>query len=142
MCVIVNKDALQFILNHARYAYPEECCGFLLGADSALRKIDRVLPAQNSNSDSRRSRYNIDPTELMHADEEARKLSLDLIGIYHSHPDAAAQPSSIDLEHAWPWYTYLVLSVQNGEPKDMTAWSLGEDRLRFNREDLKILGEE
>jgi proteasome lid subunit RPN8/RPN11 len=136
--VIIEKNALQFIFNHARSTYPEECCGFLLGADSGVRRIDQVLPAQNSTNDSPKNRYNIAPKELMHADEEARKLRLDLIGIYHSHPNAPAQPSLVDLEHAWPWYIYLVLSVHNGEPRDLTAWSLNEDRSRFNREDLKI----
>ena len=139
MPVILEKVALQSIFNHARSTYPEECCGFLLGSDSRLRKINRALRAQNSSNESPRNRYNIQPEELIHADEEARKLRLNLIGIYHSHPDAAAQPSSIDLEHAWPWYTYLVLSVQSGEPRYITAWLLNEDGSRFNREHLKIV---
>lgn len=142
MLVIVGKNELQFILNHAISTYPEECCGFLLGLDSGFRRIDRILPAQNSNQGSRENRYSIDPKELIHTDEEARRLRLELIGMYHSHPDAPAQPSSLDLEHAWPWYTYLVLSVPKGEPRDVAAWSLSEDRSRFNRDDLKIMGED
>ena len=139
MPVILEKAALQSIFNHARSTYPEECCGFLLGSNSRLRKINRALRARNSSSESPRNRYSIQPEELIHADEEARKLRLDLIGIYHSHPDAVAQPSSIDLKHAWPWYTYLVLSVHSGEPRYITAWLLNENGSRFNREDLKIV---
>jgi proteasome lid subunit RPN8/RPN11 len=142
MSVIINKNELQFILNHAKSTYPEECCGFLLGVDSGIRRINRVLPAKNANQNSRRNRYNIDPKELIRADEEARRLRLELIGIYHSHPDAPAQPSSFDLEHAWPWYIYVVLSVPKGEPRDVAAWCLTEDRSRFNRDDLKIMSEE
>ena len=139
MPLTMEKVALQPILNHARSAYPEECCGFLLGSDSIMRMINGALPVQNASNESPKNRYNIQPEELVRADEEARKLRLELIGIYHSHPDAPARPSSIDLEHAWPWYTYLALSVLGGEPREVTAWFLNEDRSRFDREDLKIV---
>lgn len=140
MPVIMITDQLQFIMNHARSTYPEECCGFLLGTDSDVRMIQRVLSVRNVNQDSRRNRYNIDPLELVRADEEARRSNIILVGIYHSHPDAPAQPSQFDLEHAWPWYTYLVLSVQNGEPREVTAWYLSEDRANFHLDDLKVIG--
>jgi proteasome lid subunit RPN8/RPN11 len=140
MPVVIPADELQLIMNHARSTYPEECCGFLLGVDSEVRRIQRALPAQNANQDSRKNRYNIDPMELVRADEEARRSSLNLIGIYHSHPDATAQPSQFDLEHAWPWYSYLVLSVQNGEPKDVSVWLLSEDRSTFHLDDLRVNG--
>ena len=78
--------------------------------------------------------------EFIRADEEARKSNLNLIGIYHSHPDAPARPSQFDLEHAWPWYTYIVLSVQNGVPEDVSAWVLSEDRSNFRKDDLRISG--
>ncbi len=141
MVVLIQTGQLQYITTHARNTYPEECCGFLLGVDSGERKIHRAIAAQNVNSDSRRNRYNINPIELMRADEEGRKSNLNLIGVYHSHPDAPAQPSQFDLEHAWPWYTYLVLSVQNGEPKNISAWFLREDRSAFQPDDLKIIGD-
>jgi proteasome lid subunit RPN8/RPN11 len=128
-------------MNHGRSAYPDECCGLLLGTNSDIRRVHRVLSVQNANRDSRRNRYNIDPKDLMRADEEARRLHLYIVGIYHSHPDASAQPSQFDLEHAWPYYSYLVLSVQNGEPKDLTAWYLSEDRSTFHLDDMKVIGD-
>src|SRR5208283_3761289 len=115
MLVHIKRNEVKFISNHAKSTYPEECCGFLLGVASKPRTIERVIAAQNSHVGSRTSRYNIDPKELIQADEESRRLRLELIGIYHSHPDAPAEPSIFDLEHAWPWYTYLVLSVQRGK---------------------------
>ncbi len=142
MPVVIPPDELQLIMNHARSTYPEECCGFLLGVDGEVRRIQRALPAQNANQDSRKNRYNIDPMELVRADEEARRSSLNLVGIYHSHPDAPAQPSQFDLEHAWPWYSYLVLSVQNGEPKDVSVWFLSQDRSTFHLDDLRVMGAE
>ena len=140
MTVLIASDQIEAIKTHATSTYPEECCGFLLGVDSALRTIHRTLSASNANAESRRNRYNIDPMDFIRADEEARKSNLNLVGIYHSHPDAPARPSQFDLEHAWPWYTYIVLSVQNGVPKDVSAWVLSEDRSNFRQDDLRISG--
>jgi proteasome lid subunit RPN8/RPN11 len=140
MTVLIANDQVEAIKTHAKSAYPEECCGFLLGVDSALRTIHRILSASNASGESRRNRYNIDPMDFIKADEEARRSNLNLVGIYHSHPDAPARPSQFDLEHAWPWYTYIVLSVQNGVPKDVSAWVLSEDRSNFRQDDLRISG--
>jgi proteasome lid subunit RPN8/RPN11 len=142
MPVLIRNSDLQFIMSHAKSTYPEECCGFLLGLDSVVRTVERIVSVQNVNQDSRRNRYNIDPKDLIRADEEARRSNMSLIAIYHSHPDAPAQPSQFDLEHAWPWYTYLLLSVQNGQPKDIAAWNLSEDRSAFHLDDLKVTGDE
>ena len=142
MPVLIRNGDLQSIMSHAKSTYPEECCGFLLGLDSVVRTVERIVSVQNVNQDSRRNRYNIDPKDLIRADEEARRSNMSLIGIYHSHPDAPAQPSQFDLEHAWPWYTYLLLSVQNGQRKDVAAWNLSEDRSAFHLDDLKVTGDE
>jgi proteasome lid subunit RPN8/RPN11 len=77
--------------------------------------------------------------ELVRADEKAHRSDLSLIGIYHSHPDSPAQPSKVDLDNAWPWYTYLIVSVQNGEPKDLAAWVLSEDRSAFHLDDMRVI---
>ena len=139
MVVYMTAAQLQFIMNHARSAYPEECCGFLLGSDSNGRRIRRALSAPNANRGSRGRRFNIDPMELVRADEEARRSNLSLVGIYHSHPDSPAQPSKVDLENAWRGYTYLVVSVQNGEPKDFAAWLLSEDQSAFHLDDMRVI---
>ncbi len=143
--VFMSNDQLQLIKSHAKLTYPEECCGFLLGLDDSkknrVRTIHRALSASNANQESRRTRYNIDPVEYIRADEEARRSNLNLVGFYHSHPDAPARPSQFDLNNAWAWYTYMVLSVQNGIPKDVFAWVLSEDRSGFNEDDLKIAGD-
>ena len=61
-----------------------------------------------------------------------------LIGWYHSHPDHPAKPSEYDREHAWPWYSYIIVSVQNGNPRDMTSWRLQDDRSAFVAEEVEI----
>ncbi len=138
MAVVIGNSQLQFVLNHARSSYPVECCGFLIGI-SGERRIHRVLTAQNQ--DSRRDRYTVDPKELIQADENARRLGMEIIGIYHSHPDGPAQPSQTDLEYAWPHYAYLVLSVQNGEPKDFAVWYLDDDRTGFHLDELRVVND-
>ena len=64
---------------------------------------------------------------------------LELIGWYHSHPDAPARPSEFDREHAWPWYSYIIVSVQKGEPRDTTSWRLHDDRAAYDPEEIEIV---
>ena len=52
--------------------------------------------------------------DILRAEREARKLGLDILGFYHSHPDAPARPSDFDREHAWPWYAYVIAEVRGG----------------------------
>ena len=63
----------------------------------------------------------------------------ELIGWYHSHPDAPARPSEFDREHAWPWYSYIIVSVQKGEPRDTTSWRLHDDRAAYDAEAIEIV---
>jgi proteasome lid subunit RPN8/RPN11 len=129
--VTISRNELQFIINHAEKAYPEECCGFLLGVNTDERRILRALLVPNANKLDRGRRYNIDPIEIIRADEIAQKSNLEVIGVYHSHPGAPPRPSQVDLENAWPWYTYLVVAVENGHENGVGAWKLSEDRSTF-----------
>lgn len=137
--VVLTREQLQFIMNHAQSAYPEECCGFLIGTLTPERLVRRVVPAPNSVDQSRRSRYRIDPVEIIRADEMAQREGFDLLGIYHSHPDNPPQPSQIDLQFAWPTYSYLIISIGNRAAKDVGAWQLSKDECTFRSEDLTII---
>jgi proteasome lid subunit RPN8/RPN11 len=90
----------------------------------------------NSREDSRRNRYLISPRELLAADRDAQKRGLDILGIYHSHPDHPARPSEYDREHALPWYSYIIVSVNRGVAGDLASWNLRDDRSAFDREEL------
>jgi len=90
-----------------------------------------VLPLANQRDTERRTRYLIGPDEFRAAEARARAAGLDIIGFYHSHPDHPAIPSAFDREHAWPWYTYVIVSVHDGRPGVPRAWRLAEDRSRF-----------
>jgi proteasome lid subunit RPN8/RPN11 len=128
------------IRRHGAETYPHECCGALLGKETAedAREILAVLPLVNRRDDSPRNRFSVTSEDVRDAERAAREKGLDVLGWYHSHPDHPARPSQYDQDHAWPWYSYIIVSVANGEPKDMTSWRLANDRSKFSPEDLEI----
>ena len=114
------------IRDHGRAAYPHECCGLMLGViDAAGWHVHAVEPADNAAGDRGRDRYDLPPETYLRADREARARGWDIVGIYHTHPDAAPHPSRTDLAEAWPAYVYLILRVDAGQPADAAAWTLG-----------------
>jgi proteasome lid subunit RPN8/RPN11 len=139
LVVLLPTGQLRYIVAHARAAYPEECCGFLIGSTSTLRTVRSVLAARNVAQPSRLKRFSISPDELIRAGEEARRSNLGLIGIYHSHPDAPVDPSAVDLEYAWPDFTYIILSIERGEPQDVGAWFLNHGATAFELDELKLI---
>jgi len=127
----------RIVHTHLCRAYPEEGCGVLLGREAeGERRVERVVGFDNVREDSRHNRYLIAPEQFLAADREARAAGLDVIGFFHSHPDHPSVPSAFDLEHAWPWYSYLIVSVERGAAKDARSWRLAEDRSRFDPEEL------
>ncbi|MEX2160530.1 MAG: M67 family metallopeptidase [Anaerolineales bacterium] len=131
-------DLLAQICAHGEVAYPHEGAGFLLGsADRAGRKLISILPAENaSEQGARHHRYLLGPEQMRQAEETAQRLGLDLIGIFHSHPDHSAQPSEFDREWALPWFSYVITSVEQGKATDSRSWRLADDRSTFNEESI------
>lgn len=125
---------------HGVRAYPHECCGFLLGSDEdANRRIVQALPATNIRGEEElHNRFTISPEAFMQADKAARAQSVDILGFYHSHPNAPARPSAYDLEHAWPVYSYVIIAVEAGHPAEMTCWVLKDDRSEFDEYQILI----
>ena len=126
---------------HAETAYPDECCGILLGVIESERRIVRsVLPCANI-SPSPQKRFAIDSRDLIRAQRDARKTGLQIVGFYHSHPNGAAQWSQTDIEEAlWPHCSYLIVPVENGRATEMKSFALvGTDEQRhFRREEIMI----
>ena len=117
---------------HGEEAYPHECCGFLLGRGEGDRKqVARVVRAANERSDSAENRYLISPEAYLRAEREASRAGLDIVGFYHSHPEAEARPSEFDRTHALPWCSYVIVSVKGGKARELTSWVLSEDYSRF-----------
>lgn len=112
--------------SHGERTYPEECCGVLLGTEkSGARRVEALVELANSMEGDRARRFLVTPQQYLQAEEEARSAGLLLLGFYHSHPDHPAVPSRFDLEHAWPWFTYLIQAVERGKAGKFGAWSLG-----------------
>lgn len=125
------------IREHGAKDYPNECCGAMLGTDGdAGREVRSLFPLINRRDDSPRNRFSITPEDFRAAERAAAEHGLDLLGWYHSHPDHPARPSEFDREHAWPWYSYVIVSVQAGAPKDLTSWRLDDDRAQFQPEEV------
>jgi proteasome lid subunit RPN8/RPN11 len=112
----IEPGAWKAMVEHARATYPDECCGAMLGAsDGTTKTVTRALALPNSFAGEQAARYELRPADLLAAEQNARDAHLDLIGIYHSHPDCDAYFSTTDLANACPWYSFVVLSVQKGE---------------------------
>jgi len=134
----IRETLLQKIHAHGVETYPHECCGALLGRDGeGSREIIDLLPLANRRVDSPRNRFELTPDDVRLAERTAAGKHLDLLGWYHSHPDAPARPSEFDRDHAWPWYSYIIVSVLKGEPRDTTSWRLRDDRSGYEPEAIE-----
>jgi proteasome lid subunit RPN8/RPN11 len=129
----IAPGALKEIEQHAREAYPDECCGALIAREG---RIVRAFRLPNTTAAGARRRFRIGPSDYRQAEQQARDSNGTLAGFYHSHPDSPARPSQHDLEHAWPNLIYTITTVVRGEPGETTAWRLRDDRSGFDRQDI------
>jgi len=133
--IAVERTALNKIRVHAIEAYPEECCGVLVGAEGGSGKeVLDVIRVGNAKEEDRTRRFLITPEEFRRAEKEADAGGLGVMGFYHSHPDHPARPSQFDLEHAWPWCSYVIIAVEQGNPAAVKSWVLKDDRSGFDEE--------
>jgi proteasome lid subunit RPN8/RPN11 len=134
----LRSDLAARIQAHGMQTYPHECCGAILGRDAeGSREVLDLLPLANRRDDSPRNRFEVTPEDVQLAEKTAREKKIELIGWYHSHPDASAQPSEFDREHAWPWYSYIIVSVKAGMPREMNSWRLQDDRGAYDAEAIE-----
>ena len=117
------------IRRHGEETYPHECCGALVGADDL---VTAAVPLPNTTEEGPRRRFLVRAADYQLAERRAGELGGSLLGFYHSHPDHPARPSQFDLDHAWPNFAYVIVSVASGVSRDMTVWWLQEDRSRFD----------
>ncbi|BAZ51480.1 Mov34/MPN/PAD-1 family protein [Nostoc sp. NIES-4103] len=142
-------EHLQTIRTHAESTYPDECCGIILGYLASVGKtVVEIIPTANAwnteaanftndhKLDDERRRYAIAPQDMLQGQRKARDSSLNIIGIYHSHPDHPAVPSECDRLYAWPEYSYIIVSVQNGKAGELKSWSLDNNH-QFQPETIK-----
>src|SRR6195256_6163500 len=154
--LLVTKAVDEAIRLHGQETYPHECCGALVGVggdEDNARRVTVTVPLPNTTEEGPRRRFLVRPSDYRMAEQRASELGGELLGFYHSHPDHPAKPSQYDLDHAWPTFAYIIVSVvgdgleagsaglprQSGEAAkagDMTVWFLKEDRSEFEKGEL------
>ena len=133
MAIVLSAAVDAAIRAHGRETFPHECCGALLGKDAVVAE---AFPLANTTEEGPRRRFLVRPDDYRVAETRAREAGLDLLGFYHSHPDHPARPSQYDLDHAWPFFSYVIVSVMAGEDQALTSWRLRDDRSTFDEEDV------
>ena len=114
--ISIERQPWREMVNHAQAAWPNECCGAMIGTiDDGTKSVTLAEPIENAYQGAQGARYELRPEDLLAADKKARAAGLDLIGIFHSHPDCDAYFSKTDLENSCPWYSFVVLSVKGGK---------------------------
>ena len=134
--IYINKTTYQKMLADAKAAYPNECCGVLLGKD---KKVATARLMENINKDRANDRYEVNPKELLKIEKEASAGRLEVIGFYHSHPDHPDRPSAFDRERGWPFYSYVIISVHNGKDVSVRSWTFEDEKEPFREEGMKIV---
>ena len=137
----IEHSVLDAIRQHLIAAYPAEGCGFLVGQrqdDDVV--VSRQLPVHNHRDadGAEHTRYIVSPDDFLSAERVAVMDGLQVVGVYHSHPDVGATPSTYDREHAWPWYCYFIVSVMRGVVEEERAWELADDRSQFHEEKVIV----
>ena len=136
----LSKQIENEIRQAGAHAYPNECCGIMFGSedgdDHVVKSLRPIVNARESGEQYHR--FLITAEEMMQAELEARRLGLEIVGFYHSHPDHPARPSDYDRDHALPFYSYIILRVAEGRPELMTSWRLQISREAFDPEQYEI----
>ena len=134
----IEPGPWQQMVAHARATYPNECCGAMLGViEDGQKNVQAALPLDNAYQGAQASRYELRPEDLLRAEKQARSRNLDLVGIYHSHPDCDAYFSETDLKNSCPWYSFVVLSIRSGAFDHANSWLPDAEQTKAEREELR-----
>src|ERR1700722_4714079 len=133
----INPGAGETMVAHAHSTFPDEGCGVMIGQiDGDAKLVTDAIALENSYKGKQEDRYEIRPEDLLAADKNARAQGLDLIGIFHSHPDCDAYFSKTDLENSCPWYSFVVLSIKGGKFDHANSFLPNADQTVAEKEEL------
>ena len=140
--LVIGAELRAQIQQHGEHSYPHEGAGLLLGSDDGPRReVVALLPLENRREgEARRRRYHLGARDLAEGEAEAERRGLQVVGVFHSHPDHPAQPSETDRALALPWFSYIITSVKGGRANESRSWRLLDDRTGFSEEAL-VIGE-
>ena len=140
--LVLSDELRRRIEAEGAAAFPNECCGILVGRDVSesqgrRRIVEKLLPGKNVfEADEQYHRFSIDPRLQLKAEREAEAEGRMVLGFYHSHPNHPARPSEYDREHGWPFYSYVIVSIMNGQPADLTSWVLNDQTKQFEKQEI------
>jgi proteasome lid subunit RPN8/RPN11 len=133
----IEQQPWSEMVRHAEHNYPNECCGVMLGSTVDGRKlVTSAMPLENAFTGEQGAHYELRPEDLLTADKLARARGLDLIGIFHSHPDCDAYFSETDLKNSCPWYSFVVLSIKSRKFDHANSFLPDFDQTRAEKEEL------
>ena len=136
----IEEKPWQTMVLHAERTYPNECCGVMLGhIQGETKRVTEALPMENSFPGAQGERYELKSADLLKAERVARDRGLDLVGIFHSHPDCDAYFSETDLKNSCPWYSFVVLSVNRGNFDHASSFLPDADQTVAETEELTWL---
>ena len=149
--VKIGKEAYDGMIKHCESGYPYEVCGVMIGNENEVlhyRECRNLIAEdnvetefKNSNSldkERLRDRFELDPKSYMEADEWARTKGLEIVGIYHSHPDHPSKPSETDRQVASPFWGYIIFSINKGKFNDARLWYINEDDYQFEQREFEL----
>jgi proteasome lid subunit RPN8/RPN11 len=140
--LMLNETLHDAIKAHGAASYPYEGCGLLLGsAGEEGNIVEGICPLPNAwpVEAEKVERFRIDENQWRDVELEAMADGLDVIGIFHSHPDHPPIASPRDLAWAsWPGYSYLITEVRDGRPTNSRSWQLAADRSGFLEEEILV----
>jgi len=138
--LVLSEELFRRIEREGSQAFPNECCGILIGRDEAgERVVHKLVPGKNAfEADEQYHRFSIDPRAQLQAEREAEAAGMAVLGFYHSHPDHPARPSDYDRDHGWPYYSYVIVSIMSGKPADMTSWVLNDQANVFEKQPINV----
>jgi proteasome lid subunit RPN8/RPN11 len=134
-----EEEAREKMLEQAKLIFPDECCGFLFGTEDAEgnRLVLEMTAVNNSREGDKRRRFEIGAKDYMRAERYAAEKDILLLGVYHSHPNHPAIPSEHDRVAAQPYFSYIIVSVMQGNIDHVRSWRLN-DEARFEEENTEI----
>lgn len=138
----ISSELLRTLETHGATAYPAEGAGLLLGTTTAADKqVTAILPIENKwDAEEQYHRFLLTPQDMLRGEQEAAQRGLDVIGIFHSHPDHPAEPSGFDRDWALPYYSYIITTISKGTPTRSRSWLLKEDRSGYDEEKIEVIG--
>lgn len=138
--ITLSQTHLRELSEHARQAYPDECCGALFGRRiSHVKQCTLLRPMDNQSTENRRRRFAITTEDYKKLEAYGADNQLELLGFYHSHPDHPAQPSATDLQYAWPFFSYIIMNVEKGVPGPVNSFELDMETNQFRDESVSWL---